>query len=336
MLLDLKARRDYAELVFGIVGAVGSKLRTVQDALIMALENAGYTAHPVSLIELLHEIDQWELLAESPEDLRLEVHMNAGDDFRFKIKSDDALAVLGVSEIRKLRAKGSGDASTPAKRTAYVLKSLKHPDEIQCLREIYGPTFFLVAAYSPRETRVQHLAMAIAQSHNSQNGEEFREQAERLINRDQKDSTKTFGQHVRQAFPMADVFVDSTDETKLRKHVDRFVRLILGDNSETPNKDEYAMAHAYTSSLRSGSLGRQVGAVIASSCGEVLATGTNEVPKFGGGQYWCDDENDQRDIRKEIDSVDLLKQSNVGEVLNRLADEKWLVAEQSNRLSGGR
>ena len=108
----------------------------------------------------------------------------------------------------------------------------------------------------------------------------------------------TASYNVRQAFPMADVFVDSSDETKLADDVNRFVRLVLGDNSETPRKGEYAMAHAFASALRSGALGRQVGAAIASCTGEVIAVGTNEVPKFGGGQYWPDDNIDQRDIRK--------------------------------------
>ena len=99
MLLELKARRDFAELVFGIVGAVGSKLGAVQNALVAALKEADYSPYPVHLVELLHEIDKWEEIPESPEDLRLEKHMDAGDDFRALIKSDDALAVLGLEKF---------------------------------------------------------------------------------------------------------------------------------------------------------------------------------------------------------------------------------------------
>ena len=336
MLLDLKARRDYAELVVGIVGAVGSKLGFVQETLETAFTVAGYSAEPIHLVELLHEIDKWEVLPESPEDLRLEKHMDAGDDFRSLITSDDALAILGVGEIRKLRQKKTKLASEPAKRTAYIVKSLKHPEEIVSLREIYGPSFLLIAAYSPREVRIQHLASKIARSRNSYDVEAFREHAERLITRDQKDSTKTFGQNVRQSFPMADIFVDTTDEQKLRENVHRFVRLVLGDNSETPTKDEYAMAHAFVAGLRSGALGRQVGAAIASPAGEILMVGTNEVPKYGGGQYWPNDNPDQRDIRKEFDSSDLLKQINIGEILDKLADEGWLLSSKKQLASGDR
>lgn len=336
MLLDLKARRDCGELVVGIVGAVGSKLGYVQDALQSAFTAAGYRAEPVRLVELLHEIDKWENLDEAPEDIRLEKHMDAGDEFRSSINSDDALAVLDVGEIRKLRQKLTGATTEPAERSAYILKSLKHPEEILSLREIYGPGFLLVAAYSPREVRIQTLASKIARSRNSYDVEPFRENAERLVSRDQKDSTKTFGQNVRQSFPMADVFVDSTDEPKLGQNVDRFIRLVLGDNSETPTRDESAMAHASLAGLRSGALGRQVGAAIASPCGEILVVGTNEVPKYGGGQYWPNDVPDQRDIRKQFDSSDLLKQVNTGEILDRLADEGWLLPSKKDLSSGDR
>lgn len=325
MLLKPKARRDYAELVVGIVGATGSNLGTVHEMVRDAFTQAEYRAESVYLVELLHEIDKWETLPEQPEEVRIKEHMDAGDDFRLHINSNDALAVLGVGEIRKLRQKFTNDSTIPAKRSAYIIKSLKHPEEIISLREIYGPGFLLVAAYSPRDVRLQNLASKIAHSHNSYDTELFREFAEPLISRDQKDATKSHGQNVRESFPLADVFVESTDAPKLRKDVNRFVRLVLGDNAETPTRDECAMAHAFLAGLRSGALGRQVGAAITSASGEILVVGTNEVPKYGGGQYWPDDSPDHRDIRQQFDSSDLLKQANVAEILGRLADGGWLL-----------
>src|ERR1700733_6497878 len=44
--------------------------------------------------------------------------------------------------------------------------------------------------------------------------------------------------------------------------------------------------------LCSGDLYRQVGAVITNDDGNIIATGCNEVPKFGGGCYWNDDTNE--------------------------------------------
>jgi len=332
MLLNLKARREHAELVIGIVGAVGSKLSLVQEKLVASLNEMRYQAQPVHLIELLHEIDKWEVLTEDPEEDRIEQHMNAGDEFRHLINSDDALAILGVGKIRKLRRQSTGDENEPARRTAYVLKSLKHPVEIGALREIYGPGFLVVSAYSPREIRVQHLAEVIAHSHNSQDADAYREHAERLINRDQQDALNPFGQNVRQSFPVGDVFVDSTDERELLEQIERFVQLVLGNSFLTPTRDEYAMVHAHSAALRSGALGRQVGAVVATPEGQIVAAGTNEVPKFGGGQYWFGDEPDNRDINKDLDSSDTLKQTNIGEMLDRLAEQDGWLAENKRKL----
>jgi hypothetical protein len=117
MLLNVKARREYDELVVGLVGAVGSNLGSVQDALVRAFKEADYDAHPVHLVEMLHELERWEHLEEKLEDTRIQQHMDAGDEFRKEIKSDDALAILGISKIRKLREAKTKDANTPAKRT---------------------------------------------------------------------------------------------------------------------------------------------------------------------------------------------------------------------------
>jgi deoxycytidylate deaminase len=63
------------------------------------------------------------------------------------------------------------------------------------------------------------------------------------------------------------------------------------------------MVLAYGASLRSAQLARQVGAVVLSSDGEVIATGANDVPRFGGGLYWPGEE-DRRDHRLGYDAND--------------------------------
>ena len=316
---------------------MGSKLGFVQEKLTAALTEMGYRAEPIHLIELLHEIDKWETLNEGFEETRIKEHMDAGDQFRGLIGSDDALAILGVGKIRKLRRQVTNNLDEPAERTVYVIKSLKHPEEVAALREMYGPGFLLVAAYSPRELRVQHLAEKIAETHNSQDIDSFREDSERLINRDQKDALNPSGQNVRQSFPLADVFVNSSREKDLVEQIDRFVALLLGNSFLTPTRDEYCMSQAYIAALRSGALGRQVGAVIATCDGQILATGTNEVPKYGGGQYWYGDDPDNRDIAEDWDSSDVLKQMSVGEVLDRLSERPgWLTEEKRNLRSSER
>lgn len=57
------------------------------------------------------------------------------------------------------------------------------------------------------------------------------------------------------------------------------------------------MQYAYSAALRSSDLSRQVGYAACTDDGQVLAVGTNEVAKGGGGFYWPGSEDDARDFR---------------------------------------
>jgi deoxycytidylate deaminase len=84
---------------------------------------------------------------------------------------------------------------------------------------------------------------------------------------------------------------------KIAPQIERILDLIFGNPFITPTFDEYAMFMAYSSALRSADLSRQVGAVITTKYKEIIATGANDVPFYGGGQYWPLDvkENDHWD-----------------------------------------
>ncbi len=72
---------------------------------------------------------------------------------------------------------------------------------------------------------------------------------------------------------------------------------------------------AYTASLRSADLSRQVGAAILGKSHEVVSLGCNEVPAPGGGQYWVDNQNDNRDLKKGYDSNTRMKKEILNEFL---------------------
>lgn len=100
------------------------------------------------------------------------------------------------------------------------------------------------------------------------------------------------GADVRSAFPMADVFVNTVEESAMKKEIRRIVRLLLGDQFITPTRQEHAMALAEAARLRSADTGLQVGAAVLGKDGEILGVGANEVPKPRGGQYWPVDEGE--------------------------------------------
>ena len=107
---------------------------------------------------------------------------------------------------------------------------------------------------------------------------------------------------------------------RFKEEVLRIVRLLFGAPFETPTRDEQAMFQASGARMRSSAGGRQVGAVAIDDCGELLASGTNDVPKAGGGQYWAGDEPDHRDFQSGVDFNDQEKLLVVADLLDRLKE----------------
>jgi cytidine deaminase len=263
-------------------------------------------------------------LTQTPEDSRLESYMDAGTAIRHAASDGSAVAAAGIIEIVNRRRRES--AGIPRK-TAFVIRSLKHPNEVNLLRRVYSSGFFLIGVSSSREQRRQRVAKLIAKG----NGENtsstsfiaYLERADTLIDKDEKEKDP-LGQQLRATFQLADVFVSLDDREPASEALRRFIELLLGSTEHTPSMDEMMMFHAYAASLRSGALGRQVGAIVASDRGELLGTGCNEVPRAEGGLYWPSDHHDARDIRRERDSSNERAERNVEEILRMLSEAGWL------------
>ena len=315
------------ELVFALVGAVGTNLKYIEDALCDCLGEFNYTVPArIHLSDFLKNVvlsrDGKRLrLHDTPEDKRIESRMDAGNLLREETGLGEVLALLAIQRISEARNNLIG-------RNAYVINSVKHPSEVHSLRRIYGPGFFLIAAHSPEEVREIRLANLIAESNNTTEVNRFISAARNLIRRDEFEPGK-FGQQVREAFHLADVFVSLTGDSPAAKNsakesLKRFLRLIMGDPFQTPTADEYLMFHAHAAAMRSGSLSRQVGAVIGTDRAEVLSVGCNDVPRAGGGLYLAGDVDDNRDMKRERDSSDEQKEKMVDELLELLRSAGWL------------
>src|SRR5712692_7450272 len=99
------ARRDGPELVIGLVGAVGTDLPAVSNALSEALADVGYRSTAIGLSGLLQGIARYRtrLTRARFEDERINRHMDAGNDFRKRLGQGDALAVLSLGRVRRER-----------------------------------------------------------------------------------------------------------------------------------------------------------------------------------------------------------------------------------------
>ena len=160
---------DYPELVFGLVGPAGSDLEIVTSILKSELAKVGYDSIEIRLSKLIESFLEVNY-SDQYEDTRIENLMADGTRIRESSKRGDAVALLGITEIRSIRNKRQ-----PQKKyngTAYILRSLKHPHEIENIKKcLLVEVIFTISAYSPREARVDALSERIAKSkHLSSNG----------------------------------------------------------------------------------------------------------------------------------------------------------------------
>jgi cytidine deaminase len=321
------ARIQRPELFFGVVGAIGTDLSLASAVLAKLLERVGYTPHHVVFSGLAqkHVVAYRSVVTPEKEELRYRMLMKLGTEVCRGLNRREALARLAITEIRAIRRR-SGTTGKPAPLLghAYILKSLKRPREIEFLRQVYGDAFNVIAVHSRRGKRRDTLAEKIARTHFVSDSKQFYAEAENLMDIDERERDDVFGQDVRGAFPLADFFVGTDDSTQLEKAFWRFIRLVFGDQFETPTGAEIAMSHAQTAALRSADLSRQVGAAIVRDDGRIVATGCNEVPAAGGGQY-RQGNGDKRDFQLGFDSNTRLRRDLVLELLGRMREAgEWL------------
>jgi deoxycytidylate deaminase len=309
-LLDLDGNLEHPELFFGVVAAVGTPLdESFVPHLIERLKTHGYTDVPVIRVsDLLKDLN---LKSQSPQEHareydRLSMLMNRGDELRKETGRPEALALLATATIRARRP-SQGDRKLP--RQAFIIRQLKHRDEVLWLRHTYGSAFYLIGLYSPHASRKAYLKTY-------RDGMSDTE-AEHLMKRDEEEDEPT-GQQVRQTFHLADVFIETSSTASVYSQVDRFVDLLFGQGFVSPTKHEYGMYLAHAAALRSLDLSRQVGAAILDDQADVLALGTNEVPAAKGGQYWGEEgEPDHRDY-KDKDFNEFKKREIIQEIIERL------------------
>jgi len=305
------------EIVFALVGAIGTDLKAASLALAKALADVRYRAVDINVIDLAIALPQWSASEERSYDKRMHARMDCGNRCREDLNREDALALLSIAGIRKRRG---GAKALP--RTAYILRSLKRPEEVETLRKAYGQSCYVIAVHCPQDRRMDQLADRIAGSCFGAR-DDHRGQAIELMRRDLREPGKTFGQNLRDTFALADLFLDGSSLDSLRRSAARSIEIVFGHPWRTPTREEFGMFQAYGAALRSASPGRQVGAAITRE-GDVVALGTNEVPRAFGGQYWEEDGSDGRDHRRDGDSTKRMTHEIFADLLARLKRQGWL------------
>jgi cytidine deaminase len=341
----MKAKLERApapELIFGLVAPIGVDLNLVTEILGEALDDMKYQVHTLRLTKLMQEINVDLSLAESPYIKSFKDRIAYANKIREKL-GDEALAALAISAIRSFRDDWHKEKSTkddprgkkaeevPVPGQAYIIRQFKRPEEVALMRTVYGKQFILVSAFAPEDIRIRRIEEAERRSTNGAISViDAHKAAFELVAQDAKEYNNEHGQSVSDAFPLGDVFIDTTNKKNCEETVQRFIKLLFGNNEITPTHEEYGMYAAKSAALRSSDLSRQVGVAICRPTGEIATLGCNEVPKAGGGTYWDGDESDARDFVQGFDANENHKREVLTDLISRLRDNGHLSVATSS------
>ncbi len=154
------------ELIFAVVGPVGSGTSEIAEALEELLRESGYDATVLKAREVIEEAaGKLDIpIPQTPELIKSTALQNAGDQVRFASKDNAAVAVGLVNLIRNRRAERQGTEISlgaviepDGTRRAYILDSLRHPHEVALLRRVYQDAFCLIGIFCHEAERERRL-----------------------------------------------------------------------------------------------------------------------------------------------------------------------------------
>jgi cytidine deaminase len=322
---------DTPEIIFGLCSPIGTDNRKVSEIITRVLRNFDYTTRIFKVTELMESMKiQGMDLHKEPTEIRYDNYIKYANRLRELSKSNAVLAMLCCAAIRNHRREKIETPTGYLPENAYIFDQFKRPEEIQVLRQVYGKLFVLISIYSDKDQRTQRLAKRIAHDRSATKVTDTDDNAAKaLVQRDEDEEGQAAGQRMRDAFPLADLFINIDDEREAEKLLERFLKCLFGANDISPTRDEYGMYMAKSASLRSLDLSRQVGAAIFTKRGEVVTLGCNEVPKTGGGTYWSDDPTDDRDYKRGVDENERIKVALLVDVVKRLCAGDFLKEQKS-------
>ncbi|MGB1307445.1 MAG: anti-phage dCTP deaminase [Oceanihabitans sp.] len=315
------------ELFFGICAPIGSLKREVILSLMKVLkETYGYEVIPIKLSKYIeqHKINELKHIPQKTEAYsNLIYKILEGNEIRKEYSNNSILAELAIQDIHISRLKENKvkdheklDPTTfKSIRRCYIFDSIKNKEELLLLRRIYTKNFFQFSVFSPMDERKNTLL----------NKDLSPSEVTNIVEIDDFENDD-FGQNVRGTFTDGDFFlrVSHSNLPKLDSKIERYLHLIFESDIITPTIEETAMYSAKSAAGNSACLSRQVGASITDINGDVISTGWNDVPKFGGNLYREGYTNDMRCKVKGFCSNDYQKDNLVSQVINSIKKDNNL------------
>lgn len=292
------------ELVFGLVGPLGSNIEATQEALQSELRKVGYTPH---LIHLTQDVKKLlPSLAGVPASTYREKISLMNDVVQYSGKMDflARVAIAIIASIREALNNTRGFSSRSSRefqypKSAFIIRQLKIKQEVETLKKVYGEKFVQISISVGEEEQWQSVLSIVGREQPALSQREREDDARKLIAQDREESGFDHGQSIINIHHSDDVFVGG-NANDITGQISRFIEAFFGSNYISPTKDEYGSQLAKVASLRTLDLSRQVGAAIMTEEGDIITLGCNEVPRPLGGNYWADDADPQRDMERGV------------------------------------
>lgn len=220
---------NHSELIIAIVSSVGTETNRVLIPLKSRLAGFGYQTQEIRVSSLLCDGNPSTYTNEYE---RIKELMNRGDLLRQQTQDNGILAYGAAKKIKESRDDNQS-------KLAYVINSLKHPDEVHALRKIYGQGFYLIGVHADEKRRIRYLTedKGISSEH-----------AVELTSIDE-DEKIAHGQRTRDTYHLSDFFLSfGSSDDYIKNSIQRFLELIFGNPYLNPTFDEYAMFMAFSSS----------------------------------------------------------------------------------------
>ncbi|WP_316859170.1 anti-phage dCTP deaminase [uncultured Cohaesibacter sp.] len=309
-------------IIIGLVAPLGVDINPIIKSFEKEFEGKGYRSTLIKVTDYFKEILPDFKCKENPTySERIVELIKAGNEICKTYNDPAILARLCVKLISESNAETERGLARGT-RKVYIVRQFKREDEVGFLRSIYGNLFFQVSIFSNRKKRLEYLTQSIADSQYQIDAHQFTGDAQKLIERDEREKDNDFGQQVGKIFHHADYLINADVQEGVETQVQRFVNLLFGSNFISPTREEYGMFLAASAALRTLDLSRQVGAAVFSPTSEIISMGCNEVPKGGGGSYWADAGGfDARDYKLGQDPNEKRKVANAVDILKRLQKE---------------
>jgi deoxycytidylate deaminase len=279
--------RQTDELVIALVGPIGSGVSETAKLLQAILRDRfDYDPRYIKVSDIIRgaRAGEGDTVAESGH-ARISGLQGAGDQLRslygHRYLAEKCIETIALDRVQTGGYQKSNDNLVVVpRRTVHIIDSLKHPSEVEALREVYGETFWIFGIFAPEDVRYARMLS------DGVDGDKI----QKLMSIDEEEGLK-HGQKVRDTIHQADFFIrnDGENDERLRKVLNRYLDILFNIGVNTPTQDETGMYKAMSAASSSACLSRQVGAVIYSQTGELIGVGANDVPKRGGGLYIQDD-----------------------------------------------